>query len=220
MTKIKLCGLMTKQDIETANQLMPDYVGFVFASKSRRYITPQKAAEFRKLLSGSIEAVGVFVNEPPENVAKLLADGTIQIAQLHGNENEEYIQKLRKLTNCPIIKAFRIDTEADVLAACKFGENRESAENRICSKNAVSLVDYILLDSGNGGTGTSFDWDLLQKVNLPYFLAGGLNPDNVTEALRRLSPYGVDVSSGIETNGTKDPDKMKQFVQSVRNNIQ
>lgn len=198
MTKIKLCGLMTKSDIETANRLMPDYIGFVFAKKSRRYVSPEQAAEFRSLLSEDIDAVGVFVNEDPETVAKLLEDGIIQIAQLHGSEDETYIQKLRNLTTCPIIKAFRIDTESDVLAACK------------CS------ADHILLDSGNGGTGTVFNWDLLTQIDRPYFLAGGLNPDNVATAVTSLSPYGVDVSSGIETDGAKDHHKMQVFVETVR----
>lgn len=132
MTKIKLCGLSRPQDIQTANELKPDYIGFVFAPKSRRYVTPKRAAELRGLLDPGITAVGVFVNEAPKAVAELLDRGVIDIAQLHGTEDEEYISALRALTDRPLIKAFRIDSEQDILAA----------QN--------STADYILLDSGNG----------------------------------------------------------------------
>ena len=142
--------------------------------------------------------MGVFVNEPPENIAALLAAGTIDVAQLHGSEDEAYIRRLRSLTNKPLIQAFRIDDEADIRQA-----NRSTA-------------DFILLDSGSGGTGTAFDWLLLQGIDRPYFLAGGLGPDNVCEAVSCLHPYGVDVSSGIETNRQKDTAKMAAFVAAVR----
>lgn len=198
MTKIKLCGLTRPCDIETANQLKPDYIGFVFAKKSKRYASPEIAAALRKQLNPEIQAVGVFVNEPSENVAALLNCGTIQVAQLHGKEDEAYIASLRALTDNPIIKAFRIDNEADVENA-----NRSSA-------------DFVLLDSGNGGTGTVFDWKLLQGITRPYFLAGGLNPENAEAAVRTLHPYGVDVSSGIETDGLKDAGKMTAFMAAVK----
>lgn len=198
MTKIKLCGLTRPCDIETANQLKPDYIGFVFSKKSKRYASPETAAALRAQLDSHIQAVGVFVNEPSENVAALLNCGTIQVAQLHGREDEAYIASLRALTDKPIIKAFRIDNEADVEKA-----NRSSA-------------DFVLLDSGNGGTGTVFDWKLLQGITRPYFLAGGLNPENAEDAVRTLRPYGVDVSSGIETEGRKDADKMTAFVAAVK----
>ena len=198
MTKIKLCGLTRPCDIEAANRLMPDYIGFVFAAKSKRYASPELAAALRAQLDPQIHAVGVFVNEVPEKVAQLLSCGTIQVAQLHGREDEAYISALRALTDKPIIKAFRIDTPADVETA-----NRSSA-------------DFVLLDSGNGGTGTVFDWKLLQGITRPYFLAGGLNPENAADAVRQLQPFGVDVSSGIEIDGCKDDKKMAAFVAAVR----
>lgn len=198
MTKIKLCGLSRPEDIQAANRLLPDYVGFIFAPKSRRYVPPESAAALRRLLHPDIAAVGVFVREAPETVAGLLSRNIIDIAQLHGGEDEEYIESLRALTDKPLIKAFRIDTERDILAA----------QN--------SPADFVLLDSGNGGTGTSFDWNLIRQIGRPYFLAGGLGPGNVGRAVASLKPYAVDVSSGIETDGVKDESKMREFVYAVR----
>ncbi len=199
MTKIKLCGLSRPCDIETANRLKPEYIGFIFAKKSKRYVSPETAAQLKALLSPDILAVGVFVKEDPSVVAKLLNDGIIDIAQLHGGEDEDYIQNLRTLTDKPLVQAFRVGTMDDVEKACK------------------SSADYILLDSGSGGTGTSFDWTLLLGgVNRPYFLAGGLDTDNVGSAVRLFHPYAVDVSSGIETDGLKDAKKMADFVSAVR----
>jgi phosphoribosylanthranilate isomerase len=198
MTKIKLCGLSRTQDIEAANRLKPDYIGFVFAPNSRRYVTSQQAAELRKLLDPAILTVGVFVDEAPDTVARLLNDGTIDLAQLHGGEDQRYLAILRLLTDKPLIQAFRVDTAEDVAAA------REST------------ADYILLDAGTGGTGTRFDWGLLQGLDRPYFLAGGLDTGNVAEAVANLHPFGVDVSSGIETGGVKDIQKMTDFVSAIR----
>lgn len=197
MTKIKLCGLSRPCDIEAANRLKPEYIGFVFLPKSKRYVDYEKARELKSLLSPEIKAVGVFVDESPQRAAELLNDGTIDIAQLHGGEDEDYIGLLRNLTDKPIIKAFRIQSEDDTLRA------------------EESSADYILLDSGMG-TGTVFNWDLIQNIKRPYFLAGGLDCDNVGEAVGRLHPYAVDVSSGIETNGLKDKEKMAAFVAKVR----
>ena len=197
-TKIKLCGLSRECDIEAANELLPEYIGFVFAKKSMRYVSPENAAALRKYLAAQILAVGVFVNETPENVAALLAAGVIDMAQLHGSEDEAYIERLRTLTDKPIIKAFSVKEEQDI---------RRAAE---CS------ADLVLLDAGSGGTGTAFDWDLLNGMERPYFLAGGLDASTVGEAVRRWKPYAVDVSSGIETDGHKDVEKMKAFVQRAR----
>ena len=198
MTKIKLCGLSRPCDVEAANGLRPDYVGFVFAKKSRRYVPPERAAGLKKLLDPAVRAVGVFVNEPPENIAALLHAGVIDLAQLHGTEGEEEIACLRRLTDKPIIQAVRIGTAQDVLAA------------------AGSTADLVLLDSGTGGTGTAFDWSLLRGMQRPYLLAGGLGLHNAAAAVRQLHPYGVDVSSGIETGGVKDKEKMAAFVAAVR----
>ena len=197
MTWIKLCGLSRICDIEAANRLKPDYIGFVFASKSRRYVKPQKAEELKHLLDPEVKAAGVFVNEMPETVAGLLNDGIIDIAQLHGDEDEDYIKRLRLMTDKPVIKAFRIETAGDLL----FAEQ--------------SSADFILLDSG-AGTGKVFDWNLIQNVKRPFFLAGGLTLENIENALNILHPYAVDVSSGIETDGVKDEIKMAAFVAAVR----
>ena len=198
MTKIKLCGLSRPCDIDVANELMPEYIGFVFAPKSRRYVSPQRARELRARLRPGITPVGVFAQEDPAAIAELLRRGIIDIAQLHGGEDEDYIRALRALTDRPILKAFRIDGEGDVLAA----------QN--------SSADCVLLDSGSGGTGTAFDWNLIRRIERPYFLAGGLGPENIGGAVARLHPYAVDVSSGIETGGLKDAEKMRAFVRIVR----
>lgn len=196
--KIKLCGLTRPCDIEAVNELQPDYIGFVFAKKSRRYVSPEKAEELKAMLAPGIQAVGVFVNEEPEQIAALFEAGTIDVAQLHGQESKTEIRRLRELTDHPLIQAFRIDTEQDVERA------------------NVSAADYVLLDSGAGGTGTVFDWDLLQAIRRPYFLAGGLDTENLGTVKAKLNPYGVDVSSGIETGGYKDKEKMTAFVAAAR----
>ncbi len=197
MTKIKLCGLTRVCDIEAANELKPEYIGFVFAPDSRRYVTPHKAQQLRQMLDPGIRAVGVFVRENAATVAALLNSGMIDIAQLHGDEDEAYIRQLRTLTDKPLIRAFRIRTANDLEEAARYS------------------ADHILLDSGQG-TGTAFDWQLLRNFSRPCFLAGGLTPDNVGSAVRLLHPYGVDVSSGIETNGLKDKDRMAAFTAVVR----
>lgn len=196
MTKIKLCGLSRLCDIEDANEIKPDYIGFVFIPKSKRYVTYEKAAELKSRLSSEIQAVGVFVNEHPQDVAKLLQNGIIDIVQLHGDEDENYITQLRLLTDKPIIKAFRIATSNDIKTAKQ------------------STADYILFDSG-AGTGKVFDWGLVKSIGKQYFLAGGLDVDNVADAVKILHPFAVDVSSGIETNGVKDKTKMAAFVAAV-----
>ena len=197
MTQIKLCGLKTFRDIETANRLQPDYIGFIFAKTSSRYISFAQARQLKSLLHPSIRAVGVFVNEDRKIIAEALESNLIDMAQLHGNEEEEDIEKLRMLTNKPLIRAFRIVTEKDI----------EPVRN--CS------ADYVLLDSG-AGTGKQFDWGLIRTITRPYFLAGGLDADTVAAAIHMLRPFAVDVSSGIETEGRKDPQKMAAFVKAVR----
>lgn len=197
MTKIKCCGLSRFCDIEAANRLMPEYIGFVFAPKSRRYVSVEKARLLKQALSPAIKAVGVFVNETPQQIAALIDEGVIDIVQLHGNEDEAYIEKLRTFTDAPIIRAFCIETAADV------------------EKAAQSTADAILLDSG-AGSGKVFNWKLLTEIKRPYFLAGGLSANNITKALQHLTPYAVDVSSGIETDGDKDQEKMAAFIAAVR----
>ena len=198
MTRIKLCGLSRPCDIDAANALLPDFIGFVFAKKSRRYVSPETAKALRETLNPTIRAVGVFVREEPEIIANLLSDGIIDLAQLHGGEDEAYIARLRVPTDKPLIQAFRIEAPADL------------------DRARASAADYILLDNGAGGTGAAFDWSLLRGFDRPYFLAGGLGPGNVAEAIAALHPFAVDVSSGIETDGMKDYNKMTAFVSAVR----
>ena len=203
MTRIKLCGLRRAEDIQYVNELLPEYIGFVFAKESRRYVTKDEARLLKCKLDNRISAVGVFVNETIENIAKLLNENIIDMVQLHGNENEEYISSLRQVKQCTIIKAFRVRNRADVLKALN------------------SPADYVLLDSGSG-SGEAFDWSVLEKltreikIDRPYFLAGGLEPSNVRNAISRLKPFAVDASSSLEADGYKDREKMKAFVMAVR----
>lgn len=197
MTKIKICGLKSEDDISYVNELKPDYIGFVFLQGRKRYVSPAHAAHLRKLLHPSIPAVGVFVDEPVENVAALLQSGTIQIAQLHGGESRAYLESLRAQCSQPVIKAFIIRNKDDI-------------------QNALACpADYLLLDNGLG-TGETFDWSLIQNINRPFFLAGGLNAQNAAAAIERCRPYAVDVSSGVETEGKKDYQKIKSFINAVR----
>lgn len=189
-TRVKLCGLRRLEDIEMVNELTPDYVGFVFAPRSHRYVTFEQAARLRSALAPGIEAVGVFVNESEENVQRALNEGIIDLAQYHGAE--ENVPSKRS------IKAFTVRSAADVQAA-----NNSAAE-------------HVLLDAG-AGSGITFDWSLLREaIKRPYFLAGGLDAHNVTEAISQLHPFAVDVSSGIETDGFKDFKKAAAFMAAVR----
>lgn len=198
-TKVKLCGLTRVEDIQVANQLFPDYIGFVFAPHSKRAISFEKAKELKAKLDPAIQAVGVFVNEKPECVASLLNQGIIDVAQLHGQESADSLQILRSLTNKPIWQAFSI-------------HDRKSVDQAFQSQ-----ADVLILDAG-AGQGQVFDWTLLDSLpsDRPYFLAGGLGPHNATLALDHLHPYGLDASSALETNHQKDPEKMKTFVQVIR----
>lgn len=196
MIKIKMCGLSRPCDIDYANAVMPDYVGFVFAEKSKRYVTPEKALELRKKLDGNIIPVGVFVNMPVAEVVNIVKSGAISAVQLHGSEDSEYIKTLRKAVDVPIIKAFIVKSADDI----------ESAEK--------STADCVLLDAGMGD-GKTFNHALLENIKRPYFLAGGLSPENIADVLK-INPYAVDVSSGIETDGFKDLEKMRKFANIIR----
>lgn len=196
MTKIKLCGLRRECDIMYVNELLPDYIGFIFAEKSKRFVSVKEAEKLGKKLDERIIPVGVFVDAPIDFIASIVDREIIRAVQLHGKEDNQYIKELRKKVDCTIIKAFRIDSESDVKAA------------------AESLADYVLLDSG-AGTGETFDWSLINNIKRDYFLAGGLTPENVTEAIKTLHPFGVDASSSLEKDGYKDKDKMEAFVKAV-----
>ena len=196
-TLIKICGLRRPEDSAAVNEVQPDYVGFVLLPGSKRYVTPETVKELRTGLAPGIRVVGVFVDEEPETVARLLEEGVIDIAQLHGHEDAAYLETLRRQTDKPLIQAFRIRSEADVQRAME------------------SAAGEILLDAG-AGDGKTFDWELLKHTTRPYFLAGGLNPENAAGAVKRLRPYAVDVSSGVEKDGFKDPDRIRDFVDKVR----
>ena len=197
MTKIKFCGIRRTEDVGYVNELHPDYIGFVFWERSKRYVTPETAKKLKGSLAPGIKAVGVFVDEDAEIVADLCDRGIIDIAQLHGGESEEYIAALRELTVAPIIKAFKVKSAEDI----------ESAK--------ISPADMVLLDSGYG-TGKVFDWSLFSSLGRPFFLAGGISAENLGEAIDRFHPYAVDLSSAIETDGVKDRIKMKDIMDILR----
>ncbi|WP_320127523.1 phosphoribosylanthranilate isomerase [uncultured Sphaerochaeta sp.] len=193
MTKIKVCGLMDLQDIDYANEAMPDYVGFVFAPSKRR-ISSELAWEMNKELNPKIRSVGVFVNETIETIVRIVQEGIISLVQLHGDEDARYIQELRKQIQAPIIKAINMQETGQYSLLTNFD------------------TDYLLLDTGKGGTGQTFDWKLTKHCPTPFFLAGGLNPSNLGEAIRATDPFGVDLSSGLEKDGRKDLSLMKEAV--------
>lgn len=205
--KIKLCGLKRIEDIEAVNKAKPDYIGFVFAKKSRRYVSTETAERLKQHLNPDIEAVGVFVNEDIDKVIEQAKKQVIDVIQLHGEEDVAYVKDLKKAVDVPIIKAISM-TKQDARQQINMWE--------------ISDVDYLLLDSGDGGTGEQFNYKLLQEIgNLkkPYFLAGGLNPENLENAVQQLQnnqPYALDLSSGIETKGIKDLDKIKKAVEAAR----
>ena len=198
MAKIKICGLKRLDDIEIVNKYKPDYIGFVFAD-SKRKVTSDLACKMKKNLDSSIKSVGVFVDEDIDVIIKLYDEGIIDIAQLHGLENEEYIKKLEQKSNyqLEIINAIEMSDEKDL----------KEYDN--------SLADYLLLDSGKG-SGKTFDWRLIRKdLKKEFFLAGGLNSKNISKAIEEFNPYAVDLSSGVETDGYKDELKIKEVMEEV-----
>ena len=200
MTKIKMCGMMNPFDVISVKEMNVEYAGFILSSGFRRSLYYRAFSDLEKLLEGStVKRVGVFVNEEIEFIDKYY-DKNIDVYQLHGNEDNKYIDNLRKCIKKPIIKAFKIKDIHDVIDA-----NRSTA-------------DMILLDSGEG-SGEMFDHSLLNGIQRDFFLAGGLNPENISDVLKKISPYAVDVSSGIETNGKKDITKMEAFVNVVRRKV-
>lgn len=200
-TRLKMCGMRRPEDIRTANLVRPDYIGFIFDPPRRRYVTPEQAAALRSGLNQEIQAVGVFVDAKIDEIREITEAGTIDLIQLHGRETDEYIQNLREALNrcghkdVSIIQAFRIHSEEDIRQAFS------------------SSADLVLLDSG-AGSGQSFDWELLRnadRFHRPYILAGGITPENAGEAIRKLHPFCLDASSGLETDGRKDPEKMLEM---------
>lgn len=191
MAKLKICGLTCEADVAAVNKVKPDFAGFVIEVPGRRRsVTPEQVKVLVKGLNEETLPIGVLVDAPPELPISLLRDGTLWAAQLHGNEDEDYIEKIQNMTGKPVIKAFSIKTPEDVKRALR------------------SPADYILLDQGAGGTGETFDWDLVPPVKRPFFLAGGLAPENLRTAIAKLHPWAVDISSSLETDGKKDPAKI------------
>lgn len=201
MTKIKICGLTRLVDIGFVNKYRPDYIGFVFA-KSKRHITDEKAFELKQNLNKEILAVGVFVNDSIAHIADLVNKNVIDVIQLHGDENKEYIDELKNKVSVPIIKAVRVQTKEQIMKANKLG------------------ADNLLLDTyvkgSYGGSGKEFNLNLLPKESNNFFLAGGVTCENVENMIKTVSPYCIDVSSGVETDGVKDEEKIKKIIDIVR----
>lgn len=198
--KLKFCGLTREEDIKAANEIRPDYVGFVFAD-SRRKVSDRDAARLREHLAPDIKTVGVFVNDDPKHIAALVRDEVIDLVQLHGGESVRYIEKLRERIDAPIIYAVRVESRRDIEEADRLP------------------VDYLLLDTytkhAYGGSGKTFDWSLIGNINHLYFLAGGLNESNIERAAQ-TGAYALDLSSGIETDDRKDSDKMRRIAALVK----
>ena len=198
--KIKLCGMFRDCDINYANEAKPDYVGFILDfPKSHRNIDAETARRLRSRLDTGIKAVGVFVNSPETTCAEYANCGIIDVIQLHGDEDADFIRRLRELTSAPIIKAAKIRTPEDIGRVQALG------------------ADYVLLDNGTG-TGEMFDHSLLDgaEIRQPFFLAGGLTPENLRQAAESVRPYCVDLSSGVETDRPKDREKMLEAVRVIR----
>ena len=198
MVKIKICGIKRLEDVEMVNRYKPDYIGFVFAD-SKRKVSHDLAKELRNNLDSDIIPVGVFVDSPQDEILKLFDEGIIEIAQLHGSESEQYILDLKKKTDGELktINAIEMTQEVDLL------EYNDSNS------------DYLLLDSGKG-SGKTFDWSLIRKdIKKEFFLAGGLNSKNVTQAIDEFNPYAIDLSSSLETNGFKDENKIKEIMEVI-----
>jgi len=198
MSKVKICGLRTINDIEAVNQYQPDYAGMILSEPFWRCVDIDTALTLKKHLCPKIKMTGVFVNEDLDYIAPFIEKGCIDVIQLHGQEDNAYILELKKrYPEIPVIKAFKIKEEADI------------------QKAKESTADYVLLDSGTG-TGKTFDWKLIKDIGRAYFLAGGLTPENVETVIRQFQPYAVDTSSGVETEKKKDAGKIGEFIRKVR----
>lgn len=196
-TELKICGLSRLEDVIAVNRYGADYAGFVFFQKSKRYVDPYKANELIGVLRADIKPVGVFMDEPLDNVIRIARISGVEMIQLHGHESAEYVEYVKRILERPVIKAYKA--------------SEEGALERAADSNA----DYVMIDSG-AGSGKRFDWNILKNFRRDYFLAGGLDPDSVGEAIRMLEPFAVDVSSGVETDGVKDEKKIEKFIKAVK----
>lgn len=196
-TELKICGLSRLEDVIAVNRHGADYAGFVFFRKSKRFVDPYKAGELIELLRSDIKSVGVFMDEPLDSVISTARISGVELVQLHGHESEEYVEYVKRTLDRPVIRAFKADEEGAL------------------EKAANSNADYVMIDSG-AGSGKKFDWNILKGFKRDYFLAGGLDPESVGEAIRLLEPFAVDVSSGVETDGIKDEKKIAGFIKAVK----
>ena len=200
---IKICGITTLEEIDYINELKPDYTGFVFA-ESKRKVNIENGKELLKALDKDIKSVGVFRNNTKEYIIEVIENIPLDIIQLHGDEDNDFINYLKDKTNCEIWKAVGIKNKEDLIKAKDFN------------------VETLLLDGSNPGSGELFPWEYLKEidVNKRFFIAGGINEENVLEAMENVNPYGVDTSSGVETieNGIikKDKEKIKRLIKKVR----
>lgn len=198
MVKIKICGLKRLDDIEIVNRHKPDYIGFVFAD-SKRKVSHDLARQMKENLDSDIVSVGVFVDASADEILGLFDDGTIDIAQLHGSESEEFIKNLKDKT----------DNQLKIINAIEMNECID------LKKYDNSEADYLLLDSGKG-SGKTFDWKLIRKdLKKEFFLAGGLTSSNIAQAIEEFKPYAVDLSSSLETDGFKDENKIKEIMEAI-----
>ena len=199
MSRIKICGIFEESTVPFINEAAPDFAGFVFYEKSHRNVSLKKALRLRELIDESIPTAGVFVNEDPEFIKRAFDLGIMSTVQLHGSEDAEYIDNLRKMIpGAAVWKAFRIRSADDLIDA------------------EQSTADMVLLDNGYG-TGKTFDWSVIEKrPERPFILAGGINTENMEEAVRRYSPYMLDLSSSVETEGKKDGEKIIRAVNAAR----
>ena len=196
MARVKICGINSPEDVEIVNELKPDYVSFAFY-KNKRQVTYEKARKLKQILDKDIRVIGVFVDENTNVVASAANDDLLDVIEFHGNEGPGEIERIKAFTEKPIIQGFRIRSRGDVELALD------------------SHADSILMYS-DSESGIPMDWKLLMNVTRPYFLAGGLNADNIEKAIKICHPFAVSVTTGVETDGIKDREKMAAFIKMAR----
>lgn len=195
MTKVKICGLLTVEAVETAVAAGADYIGFVFA-QSRRQISLEQAAELASSIPARVQKVGVFVSPSLAELEQAIAQVGLDLVQIHGNFDESLLAQI----SVPVIRAVQVTADADLVK---------------------TKADYLLFDAPVAGSGQTFDWNTLDSsaISQPFFVAGGLDADNVRAAIQTFSPYAVDVSSGVETDGVKDNEKIRRFIERVKDGL-
>lgn len=203
-TKVKICGLTTPETMTAAIEAGADFVGLVFYPPSPRYVEIEVAAYLANYVPSHIQVCGLFIDPDDKNLSEVLENVRLDMIQLHGNEDTRRINEIRKLSGKPVIKAMGIKGPEDLALA----------------QDYAAAADWLLLDApGGGGTGTGFDWQILNGFQCPkpWMLAGGLTPENVGHAISTQHPDAVDVSSGVESSrGIKDAEKIMAFVQAAK----